>query len=461
MRQSSSEVQHTGLSGPVAFGAGLLLLALAPLIRGGNRYVALIGLEWLGLLVLWLLAISCFLRRNLAVQEREAAPLSQGEWVLILSPLWAALLFLTPIPMALWAALPGHNLYLNLPAMGWRPLSLTPDATVASLLAGIPVVAAFVLARTAQPALFRLLPPALVLVALVQAVWGLLQAGPFKELYFDAEFAGGLIGSFANSNHFSNYIAMTLPLAVFMLWRSMSRSRTDQNQRPPVAAVLWSLALLVLLAAVLASGSRTGAITALLVTLLAVLLLLGAVSSSSRRWYLLGAGALLLAVLVIVGVNSLIMMRFDTGRVGDDASFRWQLMASTWRAALAFWPTGSGPGSFAGVYPQFQPPGLRAFIEHAHSDYVQLLMELGALFVVLAGLAAWLILRQGLALWRQARVGGLGFGSVQLQLCCGLGLLAVLLHSWVDFNLRIPANAVLAACLLGAFLRPRSIGFMT
>ncbi len=41
-----------------------------------------------------------------------------------------------------------------------------------------------------------------------------------------------------------------------------------------------------------------------------------------------------------------------------------------------------------------------------------------------------------------------------LQASCGLGVLAVLLHSWVDFNLRIPANAMLAAFLLGAFLRP-------
>ena len=36
----------------------------------------------------------------------------------------------------------------------------------------------------------------------------------------------------------------------------------------------------------------------------------------------------------------------------------------------------------------------------------------------------------------------------------GIGLLAVLLHSWVDFNLRIPANAMLAAFLLGVLLRP-------
>jgi hypothetical protein len=81
-------------------------------------------------------------------------------------------------------------------------------------------------------------------------------------------------------------------------------------------------------------------------------------------------------------------------------------------------------------------------------------MEFGALFVMLAGLAAWLFVHQGLVLWRQARLAGHGRDRVQLQLCCVLGLLALLLHSWVDFNLRIPANAMLFACLLGAFLRP-------
>ena len=54
---------------------------------------------------------------------------------------------------------------------------------------------------------------------------------------------------------------------------------------------------------------------------------------------------------------------------------------------------------------------------------------------------------------RRARRAGLDSVGL-LQASCGLGLLAVLLHSWVEFNLRIPANAMLATFLLGAFLRP-------
>lgn len=436
---------------PVAFAVGLFLLALAPLVRGGNRYLALIGLEWLGLLVVWLVVTPWLLRRPASARAQGAAPLSWGEWGLILSPLWASLLFLTPVSHALWVLMPGRSLYLDTAEMGWRALSLTPDATLTSVLAGIPVVAVGVLARTVPASLLRALPPALVLMALLQAVWGLLQMGQFQALYFGAEFAGRPIGSFASANHFANYIAMTLPLAVLMLRRAMVGLHTGQGQR--AEAVLWSLALLMLLGAVLASSSRTGGVTALLVTLLAVLLLLDGLSRNARRWYGLGAGLLLLAVLVTGGVSSL-TARLDMGRLNQDASIRRQLAGSSLQAARAFWPLGAGPGSFAAVYPQFQPPGLDVSVEHAHNDYVELLVEGGALFAALAGLTAWLILRQALALWRQIRRAGQVPDSVQFQLCCGLGLLAVLLHSWVEFNLRIPANAMLSASLLGVFLRP-------
>ena len=37
---------------------------------------------------------------------------------------------------------------------------------------------------------------------------------------------------------------------------------------------------------------------------------------------------------------------------------------------------------------------------------------------------------------------------------CGLGLLGFLVHSFVDFNMHIPANAITAALLAGAYLRP-------
>ena len=338
------ELKNTGLSGPVAFGAGLLLFALAPLIRGGNRQIALIGLEWLSIFILWLVVLIWLKKADFEGSQIFAETLPLGEWLLVVSPLFAALLQLTPLPIALWSTLPGHGLYGQPLRPEWFALSVTPDSTRAALMAGIPLVAAFLVARTSSEKQIALLPPVLVLIAFFQAVWGLLQAGPFKSLYFGAEFAGSLIGSFANSNHFANYIAMTLPLAVFVVWRSAPHRREKSNHRLQLATIFWLVVLLVLVTTVLASGSRTGAITGMVVTFLALLLALSAVSKTQRKWCGLGAAVLVVACLIAVGVNTLIV-RFDADRLGVDGNFRWMLVTSSWQAALAFWPTGSGAGS--------------------------------------------------------------------------------------------------------------------
>ncbi len=174
--------------------------------------------------------------------------------------------------------------------------------------------------------------------------------------------------------------------------------------------------------------------------------------SAGRRWGLLAAAALLVMVVVSVGVN-LLIARFAAGQASYLDNDRGLMLVSTWDAAMAFWPFGSGLGSFAQVYPRFQPAGVKGFAPHAHSDFVQFLMEGGALTAVLGLLVGWLLVRQVRVLARQLRDSPADKAAL-LQASCGLGFLAVFLHSWFDFNLRIPANAILAVFLLGVFLRP-------
>jgi len=198
-------------------------------------------------------------------------------------------------------------------------------------------------------------------------------------------------------------------------------------------------------------------VSCLVATLLAVLL----VPQRRRRWRehrwgLAAAAALMVLVALAVGVDAL-MARFEDDKSGYLAGDRWHMVTAAWHAALVFWPFGSGLGSFAAVFPAFHPVGVRGFVEHAHNDYVQLLMEGGLLVVLFASLAIVLIVRQIAVLARRANYAGLNPADLQ-QASCSLGLVALLLHSWVDFNLRIPANAMLAAFLFGAFLRPLSVG---
>jgi O-antigen ligase len=152
--------------------------------------------------------------------------------------------------------------------------------------------------------------------------------------------------------------------------------------------------------------------------------------------------------------------RFDADRLAADDAMRALTREATWQGALAYWPLGSGLGSYAWVFPRFQSPEVgRWLLDLAHSDYLQILMETGVLGLAAMMLALALTGRRVLQLIRAAR--GTWSSADRMAVACGLGLLATLLHAWVDYPFRIPANAMLAAFLLGVFLRepaPASTG---
>jgi O-antigen ligase len=440
----------TPLAASVCVGLGGLLLFFAPLIRGGNRGVALIALEWLSLALL-LAVLWLWLHGRRAAWGQGAT-----RWALLAlagAPLWVALVQLTPLPPDLWAALPGRAFYreilsgLGLPVSVWRPASLLPDATAVSVLAGLPLVACFALGLVCPKERLAGLFRVCIAAALLQAVWGLAQLGGDNLLHFDAFFTG-VIGSFANSNHFAGFLAMTAPLVVWEWWRSL-------QGRAPGRAWLWGAALLLMLVAVLVTRSRAGLAVCLLSTALALLLLpADGQGVLSLRTRLLLLGGLLLAALLAAGVQG--FRGFGADAMSRGLSARQSMLVETWAAAQVFWPLGSGLGTFAGIYPRFQEgiPG-RNFVEHAHSDYVQLLMETGLLGAMLGLLAlALLVLRWQALLHKLWRAGGLRREEVSM-LAAGLGLLALLLHAWVDFNLRIPALAMLGSFFFGVFLRRR------
>ena len=100
---------------------------------------------------------------------------------------------------------------------------------------------------------------------------------------------------------------------------------------------------------------------------------------------------------------------------------------------------GWGLGTFPIVYPEFRSFYTTFFVNQAHNDYLQLLVETG-----LAGfsIAVWflvLVFRQAagkLKNWTETASGALTVAAL-------LGCVGILVHSFLDFNLQIPANAAL------------------
>lgn len=439
-----------------AFLVGCLMLLLTPVIRGGNRHVALVPLIWLGLLLV-LLLLADYLFRPASYGEDG----SRFNWPLVfvaLSPMWFGFLHLTPVPAALWSALPGHGVYSvaasavggQLPA--FRSVSLHPDATWASVMAGVPLAGMFLLAYLCSARQVFVVLRILVVVALAQAVIGILQLSSiFSWLQFGAE--GRSKGTFGNSNHFANFLAMAIPLAWLNFRMEASAGAAQRaGQGAKGARVVWGIAVFVLLAGVVASSSRAGIATALL-ALFGAAVLVGKKGADAGQWkrYLLTVVIIVALVLALIAPD-LWSARF-AGRAGADANIRWQVYASTWHAALEFFPFGSGIGTYAAVFPRFKPASREEFFEYAHNDYLQLFMEGGLLAACLLVVLGWLVVRKCVAMARDEKGNeGLDFDS-PLRISLALGLSTLALHSAVDFNTHIPANALVGAFLLGAFLR--------
>jgi len=107
-----------------------------------------------------------------------------------------------------------------------------------------------------------------------------------------------------------------------------------------------------------------------------------------------------------------------------------------------FW-TGTGGGTFWYVFPNYAgEKGLSGY-DHAHNDYVEIFSDLGIIGAsCLAGVVLISLSQAITALkHRSSFVRGMGFASF-------MGTLSILIHSNVDFNLQIPANALLFITLL-------------
>lgn len=105
--------------------------------------------------------------------------------------------------------------------------------------------------------------------------------------------------------------------------------------------------------------------------------------------------------------------------------------------------TGTGAGSFYGAFLRYRPPG-EAFIDHAHNDYAETLANLGVVGLGLKGLLVLLsaaTFLRTLARRQSSMARGMAFGAL-------MATIGMAVHATVDFNLQIPANALLMTGVL-------------
>jgi tetratricopeptide (TPR) repeat protein len=376
--------------------------------------------------------------------------------------------------LAAWAlAPPPKTLELSaaLPAWFWTLGTVAPSQTLRSLMLLLTCAGTYVLVVNvirARQQLERLVMTLVSFGGLLAflALLDFLAGEAWLLRWRDIPLAGRLAGTFGNADHFAAWLAMLLCLGLGALAARAATATTPlramlssaKAREDAVRRYLPFAGLVVMLLALVFTLSRGGLIS-VAVTFVALLLLMSRLYR--LRWSLAIVGAL---VVVVAGYATWIGIEPLLARVrhGEFAS-RW-LLVSTSVPMLRSFPLGVGLGAWGEAYGPYQPAALqpgRLDPQYAHSDLVQLIVELGLLGAIIVGAMLWRVGKDlvGAHLLGSAACpvgGGEEEGArrhdpLSLGLAVGaLGaVLALLVHSAYDFGARIPANGVLAAACLG------------
>lgn len=427
---------------PVATLAAPAYVVLALLLGGSTRGI------W-GNMVLQLLAAALLAWTALSPKRRQLPAEARPLAAIVLAGLVLLVLQIMPLPPALWSGLPGRSGVAEGYAMlgetlPWLPLSLNPNGSLASALGLLPpvAIAAFVLTRPQREAW---LAAALLGGACLGVLLGALQvssAGPGKSDLFLYEITnGGAVGFFANRNHMGTLLLAGLPFA-FALLGSALQAR-DKNRSAGSSGLLGAIVLL-LLAGVALNGSTAVLLLGPPVLGFSLLLL-----PMPRRWRRILASAAVL--LLVVSAAALTALPRSGDQTDGDMSLQSRLELWSASAPLAsdFIPAGSGLGTFEGAFHLYEDPAetTRTYVNHAHNDYLELVIELGVpgALLIAAFLAWWA--RRLTALWRSPLSSRLGRAATIVSA-------AVLAQSLVDYPLRTAAIASLFALCVGLMGRP-------
>ena len=253
-------------------------------------------------------------------------------------------------------------------------------------------------------------------------------------------------GTYISPNHLGGFLEMLLPLAL---------AYTLVGRVKPLTKVFLGYTAVAMLAGIAVTLSRGSWIS----SGAALLLLFGTLVAyrPSRVPALVLLGVVLALGLWLVPRSFSLQHRWTqlAGEMKNQGDMRYAL----WQSALKIWHTdpwwGDGPAHFDDRFPAYRPPEVQLRADRVHNDYLNTLTDWGVVGAGLVGLA-WGLLGWGvLQTWRcvgggnRPDLGGRsGSNKLAFLLGASFGLLALLFHSFVDFNFQIPANALLAIALM-------------
>ena len=345
-------------------------------------------------------------------------------------------------------------------------LSLSPGATVYELVLLIcyGLFGYLVLRTVRSRGRAEILVVVVLASALFQAFYGMAETFSGHEMIFGRAKRYGLgsvTGTFVNRNHLAGFLEMAFPLSLgyllvkaryFAMEKGLSLRRRILwfGQESLQWTLLLGLVPIFIGVGLIFSKSRSG------LMVLAVTSVLAAAAAGSWRELSdadgQGSGPggdarrrfgrmlrlvviMILAAAVWIGIGPVIR-RFSEADITADS--RRTFYRNTVEMIGDYPWAGTGKGTYVNAYAMYEKFDDRLRLSFAHNDYLEFVAENGvigggALIFAGIGLVIWLA-----ATWRRRRgsfAKGIGLGAM-------LGVTALLIHGFSDFNLQITANAV-------------------
>lgn len=363
---------------------------------------------------------------------------------------------LVPLPAHFVEGLPGRALANAIRSEATRlgtagatarhPFTLDPDATLASALCLVPGIAMFAVVLRSDVVWRRRLVIAWIVLAVLAVLIGALQVasrGTMAEMY-NTPHNHAATGFFVNRNHNSIFLLVVLVLSSATLFSG------DQHRHGAFELLRYAL-LLLLAAGLLIASSRAGILLLVLCAPIILLFARRGGAGVSLNWRVVGGIAAALTVLALFlaynPVARAVMNRFS---FGTDA--RWNFWPDVIYTARHFWPAGTGIGTFQAIFASQERLSTinEMYVNHAHNDYLELVIEGGAAAVVLMGVFAVLFV------WRLVAVIAFDGPGKHLALAGAVGIVVLLLHSLVDYPLRAITLTAMFGFMVGLMFPVRT-----
>lgn|GEM_PF-3135903 len=257
-------------------------------------------------------------------------------------------------------------------------------------------------------------------------------------------FGRGIPGGFINRNHFCAFVGMIIPSVLgFFIARQSLRQRylvTQGYTSFYAQQTLLLFGIVVMGAAVFLSMSRAGIAGFLAAMIFMASAGAGRASLRGRIWQI-AAALMLLAVLVQWLAGQAVSERLWSLTAKQTIHYlggRFPLWQTAWDVFKRHPLFGTGLGTFPYVFTQFHPDQTMRYT-HAHNDILEFLAENGLIGFLLATMGVYFFTRMVIQILPKRHDPWV----VSMSLGCLGSLVSIAIHSFFDFSLHIPANALL------------------